>query len=97
MPNVERWEECDRCGERFVGEHAIRSHLRDYEMPSGEPDRICLTCLAKVEAEKECWMCDGQGELPDRTVGGESWGAAMATMDVPGGPCPECEGTGVLP
>jgi hypothetical protein len=31
----ERYEECDRCGERYDGEDAIRSYLRDVEIGEG--------------------------------------------------------------
>jgi hypothetical protein len=45
----ERYEECDRCGERYDGEDAIRSYLRDVEIgegPSREVETVCIGCLS---------------------------------------------------
>lgn len=48
MTDDEPYEDCDRCGERYTGEDAIRSYLRDVEVGSGASrgvDRVCIGCL----------------------------------------------------
>ena len=47
----ERYDECDKCGDRFTGRRAIREYLRDGPFNT----RWCIDCLnrvQKLEAEK---------------------------------------------
>lgn len=52
--NEERYVDCDICGERYVGEDAIRSYIREKTTPNGIRD-VCISCnqpqrLKKPEA-----------------------------------------------
>ena len=51
MNAEERFVDCDRCGERYVGEGAIRSYIREVEIPLGGVDSVCIGCLEKEAKE----------------------------------------------
>ena len=58
MPREERYVDCERCGERFVGEEAIAGYLREEELPLGGTSSICVGCLERqLMATKWCFKC----------------------------------------
>jgi hypothetical protein len=59
----ERYEECDRCGERYWGEDFIRSYLRDEES-GGELLRVCCPKPAPSKAMRVCGECGYGYVLP---------------------------------
>ena len=44
MSAEERFEDCDRCDERYNGEEEISAYLRDVEVCGGV-QRVCIGCL----------------------------------------------------
>jgi hypothetical protein len=62
MQDEERYVDCDVCGERYVGEDAIRSYIR--EQANGRD--VCISCLKPVRLTddekhvlKEAWAMQG--------------------------------------
>ena len=51
MDKDEHYEDCELCGERFVGEEAIASYLRNVDTPGGGVI-ICTKCLSKDHGER---------------------------------------------
>lgn len=49
----ERYVDCEVCGERYVGEDAIKSYIRD--------DDVCISCLDKPK--KRCRRCGSEATL----------------------------------
>ncbi len=41
----ERFVDCEVCGDRFVGKHAIRSYIREIELPNNEVKYTCTRCI----------------------------------------------------
>jgi len=62
------YDDCDMCLQRFVGEDAIRSYLRNCATPNGIL-RICIGCFRRRDMNKEinygtpCEDCGGDGYL----------------------------------
>ena len=46
MPTEERYVDCEVCGERYVGEDAIRGYIR--EVGHGGERDVCISCLKPV-------------------------------------------------
>ena len=47
----ERYEDCDRCGERYHGEY-IDAYLRTEERWGGERWRVCCTPIMNIKGYK---------------------------------------------
>ncbi len=43
----ERYVDCEQCDERFVGEEAIASYIREVVVSSGHCKDICIGCLER--------------------------------------------------
>lgn len=68
-PDEERYADCDQCSQRFTGDAAIRSYLREVERDDGEAVMMCTRCLA-AEATRFIAHPDDQfGEPPKQHVG----------------------------
>jgi len=50
----ERYEDCERCGDRYTGESAIRSYLRTVEKANGLLT-LCLTCIQHDEDKQRAY------------------------------------------
>ena len=53
----ERYDDCDRCGERYNGEF-IDQYLRDEEVGDGEVRRVCCTALELEDLSCQHGTCD---------------------------------------
>lgn len=67
-PDEERYAECDCCDERYHGDAAIRSYLREVER-DGEVVTLCTACLAAEATRFIAHPDDAFGEPPKQPVG----------------------------
>lgn len=67
-PNKKRYVDCDQCDERFYGDAAIRTNLRECERDGGTV-MVCTVCLC-AEATRFCAHPDDRfGDPPKQPVG----------------------------